>query len=892
MYSAILLRRLLPQLKVRIFEQNQEGATFGFGVVFSDRALDFMERDDPYVHGLILPEMESWQNMTLNLPSKRVSLDGVGFTAIGRLKLLEILSGRALELGAEINYGTTIESVAELDADLIIGADGVNSIVRQANESLYEPTVEFPKNHFAWFGTATYFDTLSQTFVSTDLGPLNAHHYRYSKSMSTFIVECGPGTFDAYGFDNLREKDSAQLCSEIFTDVLQGNPLVTNKSVWRQFPKIWCERWHAGNRVIIGDAAHTAHFSIGSGTRLAMEDVIALIRALQTHNELEEALAEYDSSRRQIVSKIVAGANSSASWYDEFADKMKKPPMDFALEYLMRSGRMSKSRLHEIAPKFMKNYRLAKIGEDISDSVQDDAPGAREINFVKEDHRNCSTILWDNLDRNPDKNAVIGPNGTLTYRELVARAAKWGNAFAKAGLKLNDRIACFLDDTPEYPAVFFGAVRKGFVPVLLNTQTNPETLKYYLQDSEARLVVAEGSLVENFKSEILEDTSVEKVVVANSENSDHEFTSSAEFTDGHSSELTCAETSPDDMAFWMYSSGTTGQPKGIVHLHHDMAYTHQSYGLDVLKLKTDDICYSVPKIFFAYGFGNSLTFPYSVGATTLLVPGRPKSDVVLDAIEKFRPTVFFGLPTLFNLLCRDESIEQRNLSSIRQSISAAETLSKEIYSKWQRLVGHGITEGLGSTELLHIYLSNRLDDHRYGAAGARVAGYEVKLVTPDGEEVRSGEEGIMLVRGHSSTTCYWRQPDKNRATIRSDWIYTGDRFLEKDGFYYFQGRADDLIKVSGSWVWPLEIERCLNDHPDVHECVVLAHELPDQRMTLRAIVSIKEGVIADESQTRALQEYVRNRLMPYKYPRIVEYRKDLPKTGTGKIDRQAVKDAG
>ena len=215
--------------------------------------------------------------------------------------------------------------------NLIIGADGIKSIVRQANESLYEPTLEFPKNHFAWFGTETCFDTLTQTFISTDLGPLNAHHYRYSKSMSTFIVECGPGTFDAYGFDKLSEKDSAQLCSEVFADVLKGNPLVTNKSVWRQFPKIWCERWHAGNRVIIGDAAHTAHFSIGSGTRLAMEDVIALVRSLQTHSELEEALAEYDSGRRQIVSKIVAGANLSASWYDEFADKMKKPPMDFAV---------------------------------------------------------------------------------------------------------------------------------------------------------------------------------------------------------------------------------------------------------------------------------------------------------------------------------------------------------------------------------------------------------------------------------------------------------------------------------------------------------------------------------------------------------------------------------
>ncbi len=529
-----------------------------------------------------------------------------------------------------------------------------------------------------------------------------------------------------------------------------------------------------------------------------------------------------------------------------------------------------------------------EIQTEIRDPVVDDVPGSLEIGFVRSEHTNCSSILWDNLERNPSKLAITGASGQLTYSELVAAASMWGNAFKAAGLERNSRIVCFLDDTPVYPAVFFGAVRVGFVPVLLNTQTNPEILNYYLKDSEARLVVTEASLANQFKKEVLDDTCVEQIIAVNGESSSDCDSVSEEILKDQPTQLACADTSPDDMAFWMYSSGTTGQPKGIVHLHHDMAYTHQSYGLNVLKLAVDDICFSVPKIFFAYGFGNSLTFPFSVGATTLLMSGRPKADIVLETIETFRPTVFFGLPTLYNLLCRDKSIGSRNLSSIRQSISAAETLSEEGYKTWRGLVGHGITEGLGSTELLHIYLSNRHGDHRIGAAGARVAGYEIKLISPDGDEVGAGEEGIMLVRGHSSTPCYWNRPEKLDETIRGDWIYTGDRFLEKDSYYYFQGRADDLVKVSGQWVWPLEVERCLNDHPDVHESAVMAVALPDKRMTLRAVVCLKDGKYGDDSQTRLLQNYVRDQLMPFKYPRIVEFRDELPKTGTGKIDRQAL----
>ena len=270
------------------------------------------------------------------------------------------------------------------------------------------------------------------------------------------------------------------------------------------------------------------------------------------------------------------------------------------------------------------------------------------------------------------------------------------------------------------------------------------------------------------------------------------------------------------------------------------------------------------------------------------MPDQPRPEAVLNAIEAFKPTVLFGLPTLYTALARAKDIDTRDLSSLRQSMSAAEILSEDVYRAWKGKVGHGPTEGLGSTEMLHIYLSNRLDDHRLGAAGKRGPGFEIRLETPDGKPVGSGEEGLMLVRGHSSAPIYWNRPDKTRDTMRGDWIYTGDRFIERDGFYYFQGRADDLVKVSGQWVWPLEVERCLNEHPDVHECAVLAEQLEDKRTALRAIVSLVPGQTGDDEQTAKLRDYVKVQLTPYKAPRLFDYLSDLPKTGTGKIDRQAL----
>jgi acetyl-CoA synthetase len=344
------------------------------------------------------------------------------------------------------------------------------------------------------------------------------------------------------------------------------------------------------------------------------------------------------------------------------------------------------------------------------------------------------------------------------------------------------------------------------------------------------------------------------------------------------------------MAFWMYSSGSTGRPKGIVHLQHDMLYTDLSYARSILKLGPADICFSVPKIFFAYGFGNSITFPYSAGAASLLVPGQPKPANIFEAIAKYRPTVFFGLPTLYTALTKAPESAEADFSSIRLAVSAAEILSTEVFNAWETLTGLEIVEGLGSTEVLHIYLSNTVEKKKPGSAGLRVPGYEVGLKDQEGKDVTDDSEGILWVRGDSNTPLYWNRPDKTAESIREGgWIYTGDRFLrDADGFYFFRGRADDLVKISGQWVYPMEIELCLADHPSVIECAVLALELPDRRMTLKAFVVMSDRVYDTETTIRTLQSYVKQRLLPHKYPRIIKFLDTLPKTGTGKIDRQAL----
>ena len=534
------------------------------------------------------------------------------------------------------------------------------------------------------------------------------------------------------------------------------------------------------------------------------------------------------------------------------------------------------------------------VASAIVDRVPLDSPGALEIGFAIPQQYNASRILFDNLGKGrADRLALTGPAGTRSYGELCADASRWGHGLLSLGLGRGDRVLMFLDDTPAYPAAFFGAVRAGLVPLLINTLTPPDLLQFYLSDSSAAVAIADAEFCSRFDAQACQDTLLRTLILVNGAAGDHAVPNtivSESWLPGFSTDLAEADTDRDEMAFWMYSSGSTGRPKGIVHLQHDMAYSEAAFARHVLKLKPDDICFSVPKIFFAYGFGNSMTFPFSAGAATLLLPGQPRPAAIFEAIERFRPTAFFGLPTLYTSLTKADGAAAADFSSLRMALSAAEVLSADVFHGWKTLTGLEIVEGLGSTEVLHIYLSNLPDRKKPGAAGLRVPGYEIALRSTDGREVGDNEEGILWVRGDSATPLYWNRPDKSAETIRdAGWIYTGDRFVrDSEGFHFFRGRADDLIKISGQWVYPLEVELCLAEHPEVRECAVFAAELPDRRMTLKAIVVMNANAYDATAATKMLQDYVKAKLLPYKYPREVRFIDELPKTGTGKIDRQAL----
>jgi benzoate-CoA ligase family protein len=522
---------------------------------------------------------------------------------------------------------------------------------------------------------------------------------------------------------------------------------------------------------------------------------------------------------------------------------------------------------------------------DLTDRVPRDLPIAREIGFDIPERYNASAILFENLAAGRgDRPALHGDFGTVSYAALCADAARLGNWLTAQGLRRGDRVLMLLDDTPAYPAAIFGAMRAGFVPVLVNTLSPADLVAYYLEDSAARVAVVEAALADLLPASA-EGMALDVVLVANGAapvGGAFSVVSWDGALSGQPDTLDAADTGRDEMAFWMYSSGSTGRPKGIVHLHHDMAYTQDSYGANLLRLTEDDICYSPPKI----------TFPFSVGASTVLMPGRPEPSRVFAAIAAHRPSVLFGLPTLYNALVAAPEAETANLSSVRLCVSAAETLSAELAKSWRDRFGQEIVEGLGSTEVLHIYLSNLPGAVKQGSAGRAVPGYEIELRDADGRPVAPGEPGIMWVRGDSNAPCYWNTPDKTAETMRAGgWIHTSDRFtVDEDGYYFFQGRADDLVKVSGQWVYPLEIELTLADHPAVRECAVLALPMADRRMTIQAFIVREDGAGDDAALTEALQTYVKGRLLPYKYPRIVTYVDTLPKTGSGKIDRQKLRE--
>ena len=351
LYAAILIRRARPDAKIRVFEQNPADATWGFGVVFSDQALAFLRTDDPETADLIEPQMKRWSDIAVVHKDERIVIDGVGFAGIGRLELLKLLQHRVADLGITVDFASRLDDVTGLDADLIIGADGLNSVVRASGD--FGETIETKQNHFVWYGAAREFDALTQTFIDTEYGAMNAHHYAYAPGRATFVIEMPPDVFARAGFAEMPEPAYRKICERLFVDTLEGAPLIANNAIWRQFPDLSCARWHVENRVLVGDALHTAHFSIGSGTRLALEDVIALAKALRNADwDVASALTAYQTTRKQDLDKLVQAARASCDWYEDFADHMKLDPWTFALSYIRRAGRLDAGRLRQLAPRF------------------------------------------------------------------------------------------------------------------------------------------------------------------------------------------------------------------------------------------------------------------------------------------------------------------------------------------------------------------------------------------------------------------------------------------------------------------------------------------------------------------------------------------------------------
>jgi len=358
LYFSALWKSRHPADEVRLFEQNPPDATWGFGGSFSDRALEFLREDDPETVDLIAPRMETWRDITLDHRSEAIAIDGVGFSAIGRLELLGLLQQRARTAGVTLAFGSPVGSPAELsDCDLIVAADGVNSLIRQSHEAEFGTSLTHQAARFAWYGTSKRFETLTQTFAENELGTFNAHHYRYAPDMSTFIVECDPATWVRAGLDRATESESRRVCEQVFAATLDGHPLVSNRSIWRNFPWVWNDRWSVRNMVLIGDALRTAHYSIGSGTRLAIEDALALTKALEAEpGDLVTALTRFEAARRPAVEKLVAASRLSAAWYERFPEHMRLAPINLAMSYIRRSGRVDDDRLRTMAPKFMALY--------------------------------------------------------------------------------------------------------------------------------------------------------------------------------------------------------------------------------------------------------------------------------------------------------------------------------------------------------------------------------------------------------------------------------------------------------------------------------------------------------------------------------------------------------
>jgi benzoate-CoA ligase len=493
-------------------------------------------------------------------------------------------------------------------------------------------------------------------------------------------------------------------------------------------------------------------------------------------------------------------------------------------------------------------------------------------------------LLACNVQR-AGKAAFLDDQGTLTFGQLDDRVRRMAGALRAAGIKREERVLLLMHDCNDWPVSFLGAMYAGVVPVAVNTLLTVDDYAYMLENSRAQAVLVSGALLPAVVAAMTRsEHEVQKIVVSQPvaplRPAEVEFEA---FLNSATPAAKPAPTGPDDPGFWLYSSGSTGRPKGTVHSHGNPYWTVELYGKGVLALTDSDVCFSAAKLFFAYGLGNALTFPLSVGATTLLMAERPTPEATFKRWTEQKPTVFFGAPTGFAGMLASPNLPARKDVALRLVSSAGEALPAELGERFKRHFGVDIVDGIGSTEMLHIFLSNRPDSVRYGTTGWPVPGYEIQLRGDEGQPVADGEPGDLYIQGPSSAMMYWGNRAKTRETFQGGWTKSGDKYIRNsDGTYTYAGRSDDMLKVSGIYVSPFEVEATLVQHPAVLEAAVIGKEDDDGLTKTKAFVVLKAGQQASEAELKA---FVKERLAPFKYPRFIEFLPDLPKTATGKIQR-------